>query len=344
MTMVTGNLSPRSTETFVLRCGVYADEAMVGSWTMSVLDDSLALACRVCRWDAGMWWELKEDEMEFKDNKGNSYSAVYQNGWWRTTVPREKVLPDSEFWPSRLVEGSGQYVNSCEVEKKKVPSNYPWPEPEIEEEPEGVVTPFAVLGDEHDRPIEEVKAEMKKIVEEAAKPKITVPDGLHISSSAMLYISAIAEPLGGKTFAKKPGKMRCMGCGMVFDIEEVNVNIKYTSENKLEYDLSIFSACCSAPLSREKPPEVELDPIVETGLPPLDIGPLHGPVVSKVKEKPSEPPKPKKPSRKKRGYACPVCGIRTTKSGKLFASPRSVVIHARMAHGERLKEAGIKKG
>lgn len=337
-----------ATETFVLRCGVYATEAMVGRWTMGVIDDSLVLACRVCRWDAGMWWELKEDEMKFMDNKGNFYSAVYQNGWWRTTIPREKVFPDSEFWPSELVEGSGQYVNPCEVDKKRVPSNYPYPEPEIEEEPEGVVTPFAVLGDEHDRPIEEVKAEMKKIVEEAARPKITVPDGLHISSGAM-YISAIAEPFGGKTFAEKPGKMRCMGCGMIFDIEEVNVNIKYTSKNKLEYDLTIRSACCFAPLSREKPPEVELDPIVETGLPPLDIGPLHGPVVSKVEEEspewePPEPPKPKKRRRKKKGYACPVCGIRTTKGGKLFASPRSVVIHARMAHDERLKEADIKKG
>lgn len=247
----------------MLRCGVYADDTMIGLWELSVLDDSLALACRVSRWDAGTWWELKEDEMEFKDNKGNSYSAVYQNGWWRAMVPKEKVFPDSEFWPGRLVEGSGQYVNSCEVEKKKIPSHYPWPEPEIEEEPEGVVTPFAVLGDEDDRPIEEVKAELKSLVEEATK----------------------------------------------------------------------------------EPSEVEPDPIVETGLPPLDIGPLPaGPAISKVKEEPPEPPKPKKPSRKKKGFACPVCGIRTTKGGKVFASPRSVVIHARMAHGERLKESDIKKG
>lgn len=281
--MATETFSPRSTRTFVLRCGVYADDAMVGLWELGVFDDSLGLACRVCRWDAGMWWELKEGEMRFKDNKGNFYSAVYQNGWWRARVPKEKVLSGSEFWPCELVEGSGQYVNSCEVGKKGVPSNYPWPEPEIEEEPEGVVTPFAILGDEDDRPIEEVVEEFKGLVKEATK-----------------------EPL-----------------------------------------------------------EVESDSVVETGLPPLDIGPLHGPITSKVKEEPleaepelewepPEPPKPKKPSRKKRGskrpsgrkrgFVCPVCGISTTKGGKLFASPRSVVIHARMVHGERLKEADIKKG
>jgi hypothetical protein len=241
----------------------------------------------------GMWWEFKVDKMEFKDNKGNSYPAVYKDGWWRARVPAEKVLRDSEFWPCELIEGSGQYVHSCEVKKRAVPSHWPWPEPEIEEEPEGVVTPFAVLGDEDDRPIEEVKAEMKKIVEEVTETKPKEFKGIIDTTALRARLAKI-------------------------------------------------------------PVEAKSDPIVETGLPPLDIGPLpDGPAISKVKEEPPEPeleweppepPKPKKRSRKKKKYVCPVCGVTTTKGGKLFVSPRSVVIHARMAHGERLKEADIKKG
>jgi len=260
--MATETFSPRSTEIFVSRSGVYSDDTKVEHWDLSVFDDSLGLACRVYRWDMGMWWELMVNEMRFKDNKGNSYSAIYKDGWWRARVPAEKVQRDSEFWPCELVEGSGQYVHSCEVKKRAVPSHWPWAEPEIEEEPEGVVTPFAVLGDEHDRPIEEVKAEMKRIVEEATEAKQEI-----VIDKVPLYAGSANTPSGEPLDA----------------------------ESKLEWE-------------------------------------------------PPEPPKPKKRKRKKKGYACPVCGIRTTKGGKLFASPRSVVIHARMAHGERLKESDIKKG
>lgn len=208
-------------KTFTLRCGSSTKATRVDDWHLSIYGDEMEMSCKIVRQDRPpQWSEIRSGVMVFRDSNGKIYKGKYIDWWWRVRVPLSEAGSGIRFWPHELYEGNEQYVNSCEIDPRHL-AQHPltaqlepevtieMPEPRIvpveetvtepEPEPEGVVTPFAVLGDEDDRPIEEVKAELKSLVEESTEEAVEAETEDSITSAEVLITGHLDDHDGPVT-------------------------------------------------------------------------------------------------------------------------------------------------